>query len=73
MLPGYTAYLLDFLYAANCIISSSELKGLIHLQKKKTVFHFFVSMPLMFLNQWVSELQNMFKYFVERLGLPNFV
>lgn len=27
MLPGYTAYILDFLYAANCIISTSELKG----------------------------------------------
>ena len=28
MLPGYTAYILDFLYAANCIISTSELKGI---------------------------------------------
>ena len=27
MLPGYTAYILDFLYAANCIISTSDLKG----------------------------------------------
>ena len=27
MLPGYTAYILDFLYAANSIISTSELKG----------------------------------------------
>jgi hypothetical protein len=27
MLPGYTAYVLDFLYAANSIISTSELKG----------------------------------------------
>ena len=24
---GYTAYILDYLYAANCIISTSELKG----------------------------------------------
>ena len=27
MLPGYTAYILDFLYAANSIISNSDLKG----------------------------------------------
>ncbi len=27
MLPGYTAYVLDFLYAANAIISNSDLKG----------------------------------------------
>eukprot|EP00095_Tigriopus_kingsejongensis_P007384 maker-scaffold1916_size24942-snap-gene-0.4 protein:Tk07384 transcript:maker-scaffold1916_size24942-snap-gene-0.4-mRNA-1 annotation:"250 kda substrate of akt" len=27
MLPGYTAYILDFLFAANCTISTSELKG----------------------------------------------
>ena len=27
MLPGYSAYILDFLYAANCIISTSDLKG----------------------------------------------
>lgn len=27
MLPGYTAYVLDYLYAANTIISTAELKG----------------------------------------------
>lgn len=27
MLPGYTAYILDFLFAANCIISTTDLKG----------------------------------------------
>ena len=27
MLPGYTAYILDFLYAANSVISNSDLKG----------------------------------------------
>jgi len=27
MLPGYSAYVLDFLYAANCLISSPDLKG----------------------------------------------
>lgn len=27
MLPGFTAFILDFLYAANCIVSTAELKG----------------------------------------------
>ena len=27
MLPGYTAYVLDFLFAANAIVSTAELKG----------------------------------------------
>ena len=27
MMPGYTAYILDFLYAANSVISNSDLKG----------------------------------------------
>ena len=26
-MPGYTAYILDFLYAANSVISNSDLKG----------------------------------------------
>ena len=26
MLPGYTAYVLDFLFAANAIVSTAELK-----------------------------------------------
>ena len=27
MLPGYTAYILDFLFATNCLISTGDLKG----------------------------------------------
>ena len=34
MLPGYTAYVLDFLYAANTIISNSDLKGMIKIGSK---------------------------------------
>ena len=62
MLPGYTAYILDFLYAANSIISNSDLKG------KQTALIWETKKNLNVV--WSHEFFLTYVYFCLFLGVP---